>query len=831
MAPSLTRAEAALSASEYNAHARKVLRLVSRLRDAGAHFDLDLPTIVVAGSQSAGKSSLIEAISGITLPRAEGTCTRCVTEVRLTEPESLVTLPSSRLRDDEDPSRSWGCTVKLRYEYETNGRPLGKPREVIFARDVRDKGDLESYVRRAQKALLNPSQDAAKYIEYRFDDSNTGRDREAKSNELKFSRNVVCLDIRNAGVNLNLIDLPGIIRSMDSRDDLAYIDMIETLVKEYIRKDKSIIVATITCKDEIDNQAIVTWAKEVDPYGVRSLAVLTKPDTIERATHDRWVSIMMGQHYSLKLGYWMVKNPSKAELDEHISPEDARRREMDFFNSTKPWADLRAQSDRFGVDVLRRELSRQLTLLTDHSLPEIKAKAEKAMQATVADLQKLPPSVSPENARIELLQMVRHFSTLVNQNISAQQDFKVFFQRVRAHFDEFMEAVSTTRPVFLLDRKSSAPKEIATASPSTQHATLSLSLPSLLPSFLTSSTDEKKKLAEKAAAAAAEKEKEKSPTPPPTTPGATTYSLNGNILTDGEKLLDVTKPISFMDIRRVIDGQKGRELHGYSPYGAFAFVVNSFQEEWNKYAINCLAAVSNELHLLIAKVTDEVFGRFVNLTGQMRFIIQVFQSELYRHTLEMLNHAASMERRNPFTMASDEFVRLKTSALNDFKALFLQSSANNPALSGFGTPTTPTISAPQAQQLARGGESVNRALAALAEAGFTGLTGRDLLRLKDSGGSEVDEVLNVMAAADAYFTLAFKRFSDVVPMTIDYHFLAKFGQNLEKEVVERIGLLEKDSAAIALLLEEDRAVAERRRALEDQRSRLDLVWRNLYEYR
>src|SRR5258707_429117 len=41
-----------------------------------AHLDLDIPVIIVLGSQSAGKSSLIEAISGITLPRASGTCTR-----------------------------------------------------------------------------------------------------------------------------------------------------------------------------------------------------------------------------------------------------------------------------------------------------------------------------------------------------------------------------------------------------------------------------------------------------------------------------------------------------------------------------------------------------------------------------------------------------------------------------------------------------------------------------------------------------------------------------------------------------------------------------------
>lgn len=51
----------------------------SRLMDYSVQVDIDLPIIAAIGQQSAGKSSLIEAISGITLPRAGGTCTRFVT--------------------------------------------------------------------------------------------------------------------------------------------------------------------------------------------------------------------------------------------------------------------------------------------------------------------------------------------------------------------------------------------------------------------------------------------------------------------------------------------------------------------------------------------------------------------------------------------------------------------------------------------------------------------------------------------------------------------------------------------------------------------------------
>ncbi|KAF5313842.1 hypothetical protein D9619_013077 [Psilocybe cf. subviscida] len=37
---------------------------------------IDLPRVAVIGGQSSGKSSLVEAVSGITVPRDSGTCTR-----------------------------------------------------------------------------------------------------------------------------------------------------------------------------------------------------------------------------------------------------------------------------------------------------------------------------------------------------------------------------------------------------------------------------------------------------------------------------------------------------------------------------------------------------------------------------------------------------------------------------------------------------------------------------------------------------------------------------------------------------------------------------------
>ncbi|CAG8757843.1 4264_t:CDS:1, partial [Acaulospora morrowiae] len=52
-----------ISESHYAKKASKYLEILNQLRGIGAQFAVNLPTIVFCGNQSAGKSSLLEAIS------------------------------------------------------------------------------------------------------------------------------------------------------------------------------------------------------------------------------------------------------------------------------------------------------------------------------------------------------------------------------------------------------------------------------------------------------------------------------------------------------------------------------------------------------------------------------------------------------------------------------------------------------------------------------------------------------------------------------------------------------------------------------------------------
>uniref|UniRef100_A0A4W5L5D2 Dynamin-type G domain-containing protein n=1 Tax=Hucho hucho TaxID=62062 RepID=A0A4W5L5D2_9TELE len=56
---------------------RPFIDLIDYMRSIGIDKELPLPTIAVVGDQSSGKSSVLETLSGVALPRGTGIVTRC----------------------------------------------------------------------------------------------------------------------------------------------------------------------------------------------------------------------------------------------------------------------------------------------------------------------------------------------------------------------------------------------------------------------------------------------------------------------------------------------------------------------------------------------------------------------------------------------------------------------------------------------------------------------------------------------------------------------------------------------------------------------------------
>ena len=99
-------------------------------------------------------------------------------------------------------TEEWQCTVSLRFTYDTRGQPLGQAINTPFGGPIFKKSEVEDRIRRAQRAILNPSTPSANFLQDDMDDGSPL--------ELAFSMNCISLQISGKNVaDLSFVDLPG----------------------------------------------------------------------------------------------------------------------------------------------------------------------------------------------------------------------------------------------------------------------------------------------------------------------------------------------------------------------------------------------------------------------------------------------------------------------------------------------------------------------------------------------------------------------------------------------------------------------------------------------
>ena len=115
--------------------------------------------------------------------------------------------------------------MSLRETVDSQGQPLGVAKNTPFGPVITDKKDVEERIRRAQRAILNPSVRHEVFLS-RLDGEADERP------ELSFSKNCVCLELSGPDLtDLSFCDLPGtsflqypVVTSSKRRFDSSRID-------------------------------------------------------------------------------------------------------------------------------------------------------------------------------------------------------------------------------------------------------------------------------------------------------------------------------------------------------------------------------------------------------------------------------------------------------------------------------------------------------------------------------------------------------------------------------------------------------------------------------
>ncbi|WPK23840.1 hypothetical protein PUMCH_001089 [Australozyma saopauloensis] len=203
---------------------------------------LKLPSIVVVGSQSSGKSSVLEAIVGQEfLPKGNNMVTRRPIEL------TLVNAPESASETAEFP-----------------------------ALNMYNMTDFQT----VQKTLfdLNMAVPASECI----------------------SNDPIQITIRSPRVpDLSLVDLPGYIQ-VEADDQPAELKQkIRTLCNRYLEAP-NIILAISSADVDLANSSALRAAKMADPRGERTVGVITKMDLVDPKIARR---ILLNRKYPLRMGY------------------------------------------------------------------------------------------------------------------------------------------------------------------------------------------------------------------------------------------------------------------------------------------------------------------------------------------------------------------------------------------------------------------------------------------------------------------------------------------------------------------------------------------------
>lgn len=156
----------------------------------------------------------------------------------------------------------------------------------------------------------------------------------------------------------------------------------------------------IPCNVDIATQDVLQLAKEVDPDGIRTMGVLTKPDlATESTTQQAVIDLVLGKRNDLQLGYYVVQN--RGPNDNDTSPSAQLMRENATFGKGL-WCTI-AGTGRTGIDALRKGLRALLMDISKREFPKVRTEISKRLLHSEMALDGMGSSRAETSAQREYL--------------------------------------------------------------------------------------------------------------------------------------------------------------------------------------------------------------------------------------------------------------------------------------------------------------------------------------------------------------------------------------------------------------------------------------------
>uniref|UniRef100_A0A8C8MGJ0 Dynamin-1-like protein n=1 Tax=Oncorhynchus tshawytscha TaxID=74940 RepID=A0A8C8MGJ0_ONCTS len=337
-----------------------LIPIINRLQEVfltvGAEI-IQLPQIVVVGSQSSGKSSVLESLVGRDfLPRGSGIVTRRPLVLQLV---NVPPLAERRLQENGIKADEWGTFLHSKNQ--------------IFTEFLEIRKEIEEETERSSGGNKGISPEPI-YLKI-------------------FSPHVL---------NLTLVDLPGITKVPvgDQPEDIEA--QVQEMILSFISNPNSLILSVSPANSDLATSDALKLAREVDPDGRRTLLVVSKLDLMDAGTDA--LEVLLGRVIPVRLGIVGVVNRSQHDINTQKSIEDTARDEQAFLQRHYP-----SLASRCGSRYLARTLSRLLMHHIRDCLPELKRRVTVLSAQYQARLSSYGQPVEDHSST--LLQIVTKFAS------------------------------------------------------------------------------------------------------------------------------------------------------------------------------------------------------------------------------------------------------------------------------------------------------------------------------------------------------------------------------------------------------------------------------------
>ncbi|XP_050362816.1 dynamin-1-like protein isoform X8 [Nymphalis io] len=364
-----------------------LIPVINKLQDVFNTVGADaiqLPQIIVLGTQSSGKSSVIESLVGRSfLPRGPGIVTRRPLVLQLVySPKDSKEHRSAEevYRNQETGNLSWNPLIQLS--------------QTVFSKGTINLEEWGKFLHTKERIHAN------------FDEIRQEIERE--TDRMAGSNKGICPEPINLKiystrvVNLTLVDLPGVTKVPigDQPEDIE--SQIRNLIIKYISNPNSIILAVTAANTDMATSEAIKMAKEVDPDGRRTLAVVTKLDLMDAGTDA--IDILCGRVIPVKLGIIGVVNRSQQDIIDKKTIEDALKDEATYLQRKYPTI-----ATRNGTPYLAKTLNRLLMHHIRDCLPELKVRVNVMISQFQSLLNSYGEDVSDKSQT--LLQIITKFAS------------------------------------------------------------------------------------------------------------------------------------------------------------------------------------------------------------------------------------------------------------------------------------------------------------------------------------------------------------------------------------------------------------------------------------